>query len=62
MGLTVPTGRTPHELVEVAPTRCPNGHPLGADQVLIGMGSHPDGGHRRRWTCRLRDTVIWDER
>jgi hypothetical protein len=25
----VPTGRTPHELVEIAPTRCPVDYPFG---------------------------------
>src|SRR3954463_3721983 len=47
MALTIPSGRTPHELVEVAPTRCPAGHRLGAGQVLVGFGIRPDDARAR---------------
>src|SRR4051794_37283005 len=36
------TGRTPHELIETAPTHCPRGHRLGPGQVLVGYGVGPD--------------------
>jgi hypothetical protein len=57
---TVATGRTPHELVEIAPTRCPAGHALGARQVLVGFGVRPDGARARSWTCRTCGTITWD--
>lgn len=49
----LPTGL--HGMVEQAPARCPVGHPLGADTVLVA--SHPCGcttvAHRlwRCWAC-----------
>jgi hypothetical protein len=43
MAVTVPTRRTPRELVEVAPTHRANGHELGPRRVIVGMGAHPDG-------------------
>ena len=51
----LPTGL--HGMVERSPDRCPTGHPLGPDTVLIA--SHPCGcttlAHRlwRCWTCDL---------
>jgi hypothetical protein len=36
------TGRTPHELVEIAFGHWPNGHQLGPNQVPVGHGAHPD--------------------
>jgi hypothetical protein len=56
------TGRTPHELVEVAPTLCANGHRLGPLQVLIGLDEHPSGvGRARCWTCRTCGVTAWAE-
>jgi hypothetical protein len=43
------------ELAEAMPDRCPSGHPLGRDTVLIG--NHPcvkcTGSSHRTWRCRL---------
>lgn len=61
MVVTVPTGRHPHELVEVKPTHCPAGHPLGPRQVLVGFGVRPDGARARSWTCRTCGAITWDE-
>lgn len=36
MAITEPTGRDQHEVAEVIPQRCANGHPLTAGNVLIG--------------------------
>jgi hypothetical protein len=60
MTVTVPTGRTPHETVELHPDVLDCGHPWRAGGVLVGMGSHPDGGRRRTWTCKEDWTVTWD--
>jgi hypothetical protein len=60
MTKTIPTGRTPHELVEIAPTHCPNGHRLGPGQVLVGYGVRPDGIRARRWMCRTCGVITWD--
>ena len=42
------------------PTRCPNGHTLGANQVLVGhqacLGHR--GGHTT-WTCRVCDQTVY---
>jgi hypothetical protein len=61
MVLTVPTGRTAHELVEIAPRHCPNGQSLGAGLVLVGYGVRPDGARVRSWTCRTCGVILWDE-
>jgi hypothetical protein len=50
------------ELAEAMPDRCPSGHPLGRDTVLIG--NHPcvkcTGSSHRTWRCRLCDACwIW---
>ena len=60
MVLTIPTGRNPTERVELAPTNCPNGHPLGSRQVLVGYGIRPDGVRARCWTCRTCGVITWD--
>lgn len=60
MVLTIPTGRTPHELVEVAPTHCASGHPLGPRQVIV-YGVRPDGVRARSWTCRECGVITLDE-
>jgi hypothetical protein len=43
------------------PTRCPNGHVLGPNQVLVGhvvcLG-HGGGGHTS-WHCRTCDAVVY---
>lgn len=57
---TRPTGRTPHEIVEIAPTHCANGHRLGPLEVLIAYREHPDGvGRARVWTCRACGDETW---
>ncbi len=50
------------QLAEAMPARCPNGHPLGTDTVLIG--NHPcvacTGTGHRTWRCRECDACwIW---
>jgi len=43
------------------PTRCPNGHPLGPNQVLVGHVAcvgHGGGGHVS-WHCRTCDAVTY---
>jgi hypothetical protein len=61
MVVTIPTGRTPHELVEVSPTHCPAGHLFGPGRVLVGYGVRPDGPLARSWTCRACGVITWDE-
>ena len=41
--------------------RCPNGHPLGANQVLVGHVACPDhgGGGHTCWHCRTCDAVVY---
>ncbi len=51
-----------HNLIEACPPRCPQGHPLGRDTVLIG--NHPcvqcTGSGHRTWRCRTCDACwIW---
>lgn len=41
------TGRTEHEIIEVPPTHCPAGHPLGRGHVIVGGDSH-----QRTYLCR----------
>jgi len=42
------------------PTRCPNGHRLGAGQVLVGQQACLGhcGGHTT-WTCRACDATVY---
>jgi len=43
------------------PSRCPNGHPLGPNQVLVGHVAclgHGGGGHTS-WHCRTCDAVVY---
>src|SRR5262245_39158811 len=43
------------------PRRCPNGHPLGPNQVLVGHVAclgHGGGGHTS-WHCRACDAVVY---
>jgi hypothetical protein len=43
------------------PSRCPNGHPLGPNQVLVGHVAclgHGGGGHIS-WHCRTCDAVVY---
>jgi hypothetical protein len=42
------------------PTRCPNGHRLGAGQVLVGHEAclgHGSGHYT--WTCRTCDATVY---
>src|SRR5262245_19801280 len=43
------------------PSRCPNGHPLGPNQVLVGhvacLGH--GGGDHPSWHCRTCDAVVY---
>src|SRR5258707_11829019 len=42
-------------------SRCPNGHPLGENQVLVGHVAclgHGGGGHTS-WHCRTCDAVVY---
>ena len=44
-----------------APSRCPNGHPLGPGQVLVGHVAclgHGGGGHTS-WHCRTCDATVY---
>jgi hypothetical protein len=50
--------------VEASPDHCPNGHRLGAGQVLVGWmpcdctgGGDPKG--HRTWTCQRCDETIY---
>jgi hypothetical protein len=55
------TGRG-QELVEVAPSQCPNGHRLAPHEVLVAYlpcWCARTGGHRSYW-CRACETVIFD--
>jgi hypothetical protein len=57
----VPTGRG-LEIVEIPPDGCPNGHRLGARQVVVtflpwGRG-WPATGHRS-YRCRACDTILY---
>lgn len=56
-----PTGRG-QEVVEVAPERCGNGHPLGPNQVIAGYTPCDCGKGRTRghstWRCRTCDDVV----
>src|SRR5215213_834363 len=43
------------------PARCPNGHTLGPNQVLVGHMAclgHGGGGHTS-WHCRTCDAVVY---
>ncbi len=43
------------------PSRCPNGHSLGPNQVLVGHVAclgHGGGGHTR-WHCRTCDDTVY---
>lgn len=37
----IPTGRTPHELVEIPPTVLDCGHPYRPGRVTVGYNGHP---------------------
>ena len=43
----------------IAPSRCPNGHRLGANQVLVGdVACLCHGGGHTSWHCRTCDAVV----
>ena len=51
-----------HQLSEMMPDRCPAGHPLGKETVLVS--NHPcvmcTGSSHRTWRCRQCDACwIW---
>ena len=42
------------------PTRCPNGHTLGAGAVLVGhQACLGHGGGHTTWTCRTCDQTVY---
>ena len=42
------------------PSRCPNGHPLGPNQVLVGhVACLGHGGGHTTWTCRTCDQTVY---
>src|SRR6476619_385625 len=42
------------------PTRCPNGHPLGPNEVLVGrQACLGHGGGHTTWTCRACDQTVY---
>jgi hypothetical protein len=42
------------------PSRCPNGHPLGPNQVLVGhQACLRHGGGHTTWTCRQCDATTF---
>jgi hypothetical protein len=42
------------------PTRCPDGHTLGANQVLVGhVACLGHGGGHTTWTCRKCDETVY---
>ena len=42
------------------PTRCPNGHNLGAGEVLVGhQACLGHGGGHTTWTCRTCDQTLY---
>ena len=42
------------------PMRCPNGHPLGPNQVLVGhQACLGHGGGHTTWTCRTCDQTVY---
>jgi len=46
---------------ESAPTRCPNGHPLGPNTVLVGALPclcHPPATVHRTWRCTACDACM----
>ena len=48
------------EWITHPPTRCPNGHPLGPNQVLVGhQACLGHGGGHTTWTCRTCDQTVY---
>ena len=42
------------------PTHCPNGHPLGPNQVLVGhVACLGHGGGHTTWTCGTCDQTVY---
>jgi hypothetical protein len=42
------------------PTRCPNGHPLGPNHVLVGhVACFGHGGGHTTWACRVCDQTVY---
>ncbi|MFD6856166.1 hypothetical protein ACFWB0_14150 [Rhodococcus sp. NPDC060086] len=44
---------------EPAPSHCPNGHRLGANQVLVGSRVCDCGDRHRTHACRVCDAVVY---
>jgi hypothetical protein len=43
-----------------APQHCPNGHPLGPNQALVGhVACLGHGGGHTTWTCRACDETVY---
>jgi hypothetical protein len=61
MVVTAPTGRTPHETVELHPDVLVCGHPWRSGGVLIRYAPHPDGRRRRLWICAEDYAETWDD-
>ena len=48
------------EWITHPPTRCPNGHTLGPNQVLVGhQACLGHGGGHTSWHCRTCDAVVY---
>jgi len=58
LGELVPT--TAGEWILHPPTRCPNGHTLGPNHVLVGhQACLGHGGGHTTWTCRTCDATVY---
>lgn len=48
------------EWITHPPTRCPNGHTLGPNQVLVGhQACLGHGGGHTTWTCHTCDQTVY---
>jgi hypothetical protein len=51
---------TNEQWITKPPTRCPNGHTLGPNQVLVGhQACLGHGGGHTTWTCRTCDATVF---
>jgi hypothetical protein len=59
---TRPTGRTPHEIIEIQPDMLDCSHPYGARLVTVGFGARDANSPRvRTYRCRECGTVTYTE-